>query len=99
MERKYSPRESNILQHLTDEQADTTSAASFEKTLSALAVKISKTSARNDNLRQRSRRFKVAWTLYTGFAYIFAFLILTLVTGWRNWGPVEYTAVCGGPLV
>jgi hypothetical protein len=37
--------------------------------------------------------------LYGGFAYILAFLILTLVTGWRNWGPVEYGVVTGGPIL
>jgi hypothetical protein len=80
-------------------QRNDTSAESFEKSLSALALKITKTSARLDNLRQRARKFKVSWTLYAGFAYILAALILTLVTGWRSWGPVEYTTVAGGPLV
>ncbi|KAF2432721.1 hypothetical protein EJ08DRAFT_658719 [Tothia fuscella] len=78
---------------------DDTSAESFEKSLSALAVKISKTSGHLDNLRQRSRKFKVSWTLYAGFAYILATLILTLITGWSNWGAIEYTTVAGGPLV
>lgn len=39
------------------------------------------------------------WTLYAGFAYILAALILTLVTGWRNWGPVEGSIVAGGPVL
>jgi endoplasmic reticulum junction formation protein lunapark len=80
-------------------QGDRNSAESFERTLAALATKITKTAAQNDSLRQRARKLKVGWTLYAGFAYILAFLILTLVTGWRNWGPVEYTVVSGGPLV
>jgi hypothetical protein len=41
----------------------------------------------------------VSWTLYAGFAYILAFLILALVTGYRNWGVVEYTVIAGGPPV
>ncbi|KAL0265246.1 hypothetical protein SLS55_001211 [Diplodia seriata] len=78
---------------------DDNSAAGFEKTLSALSTKITKASARGDRLRQNSRRSKVMWTLYTTFAYILAALILTLITGWRNWGPIEYTGMAGGPLV
>lgn len=78
---------------------DDTSAASFEKALSQLSVKITKASASNDGLRQHQRRFKVLWTLYSSFAYILVALILTLVTGWDKWGAVEYSAVSGGPLV
>ncbi|KAF2145048.1 uncharacterized protein K452DRAFT_265639 [Aplosporella prunicola CBS 121167] len=78
---------------------DDTSAAGFEKALSALSTKIARTSATNDGLRQRSRRVKVMWTLYTGFAYILAALILVLVTGWPQWGPVEYTVIAGGPVI
>ncbi|GAB7346734.1 hypothetical protein MBLNU459_g1844t1 [Dothideomycetes sp. NU459] len=75
------------------------SAASFEKLLSALSAKINKESARNDKLRQSQRRYRVLWTLYTSFAYILAALILTLVTGWSNWTAAEYTGLAGGPLV
>jgi hypothetical protein len=39
------------------------------------------------------------WTLYAGFAYILAALLLTLVTGWQNWGVVEGTVVAGGPVL
>ena len=80
-------------------KGDDTSAASFERTLSQLSAKINKSSARNERLRQSQRRFKVLWTLYSSFAYILVALILTLVTGWENWGSVEYTAVAGGPVV
>ncbi|KAF2244344.1 hypothetical protein BU26DRAFT_608784 [Trematosphaeria pertusa] len=74
-------------------------AASFEKTLSTLTAKLSRAAARNDNLRQRSRRVRVMWTLYAGFAYILAALLLTLVTGWRNWGATEISVVAGGPVL
>ena len=80
-------------------QGDKNSAESFEKTLSALSDKISKATAHNDRLRQRARKLKVSWILYGGVTYILAFLILTLVTGWRNWGPVEYSTVAGGPVL
>lgn len=76
-----------------------TSAASFEKTLSTLATKISKTAAKNDSLRQSSRRVRLMWSLYAGFAYILTVLILVLVTGWGSWGTVEYSVVAGAPLL
>ncbi|KAF2673975.1 hypothetical protein BT63DRAFT_172506 [Microthyrium microscopicum] len=78
---------------------DTTSAESFEKTLSVIATKISKATAQNDSLRQRARKLKVGWILYGGVTYILAFLILTLVTGWQNWGTTEYTTIAGGPVL
>jgi hypothetical protein len=37
-------------------------------------------------------------TLYAGFAYIALALLLTLVTGWRSWGPVEISVVSGSPV-
>ncbi|KAH8590689.1 hypothetical protein B0O99DRAFT_598728 [Bisporella sp. PMI_857] len=75
------------------------SPASFEKALSALATKISKSQAQLDTLRQRGRRAKALWTLYSSFAYLLCFIILFLVVGWRNWTAVEYTAVSGSPLL
>lgn len=39
------------------------------------------------------------WTLYAGFAYILAALLLTLVTGYQNWGIVEVSVVAGSPVV
>ena len=85
---------------LTDcPKGDDTSPASFERILSNLSTKISRTSSRLDSLRQRSRRLKVLWTLYAGFAYLLCTIILTLVVGWRQWGPIEYTAVAGGPFM
>ena len=74
-------------------------AAAFERTLSTLTGKITRAAARNDNLRLKSRRVRVMWTLYAGFAYILAALLLTLVTGWRNWGATEFTVVAGGPVL
>lgn len=74
-------------------------AASFEKTLSALHTKIGKASANNDVLRQRARRVRVMWTLYSGFAYILAALLLFFVTGPKRWGATEISAIAGGPVV
>lgn len=73
------------------------SAASFEKVLSQLSTKINTASARNDRLRQNSRRFKALWTLYGSFAYILVALILVLVTRIENWNAYEYTAIASGP--
>lgn len=39
------------------------------------------------------------WTLYSGFAYILAAVLLLLVTGWRNWGMVEVSVMAGSPVV
>ena len=88
-----------IFDILTILKGDNDSAESFEKKLSVLATKISKTSGTNDLLRTRARKVKVGWTIYGGFTYILAALIFLLVTGWQNWGAVEYTVVAGGPLV
>ncbi|ORY17814.1 hypothetical protein BCR34DRAFT_474340 [Clohesyomyces aquaticus] len=74
-------------------------AASFEKTLSTLSSKITKAAAQNDVLRLRSRRVRVMWTLYAGFAYILAALLLLLVTGWRSWGATEISVISGGPVL
>lgn len=74
-------------------------AASFERTLNDLTGKITRAAARQDRQRNHSRRARVMWTLYTGFAYILVAVLLTLVTGWRNWGIVETTIVAGGPVV
>ncbi|RDL41459.1 Uncharacterized protein BP5553_01438 [Venustampulla echinocandica] len=80
-------------------KGEDTSPASFEKALSALATKISKSQAQLDSLRQRGRRLKGLWTLYAVFAYLLCFIILFIVVGWRNWTAVEYTAVAGSPLL
>ncbi|KAF1978541.1 hypothetical protein BU23DRAFT_549968 [Bimuria novae-zelandiae CBS 107.79] len=74
-------------------------AAYYERTLSTLTGKIQRASARNDAIRQRSKRFKVMWTLWAGFAYIFCVLFWSLIVGYKNWGPTEYTALAGGPLI
>lgn len=79
-------------------RADTSSAASFEKTLSNLSTKINRYSSQTESFRSRQRRLRTLWTLYSAFAYILIAAILTLVTGVYRWGAVEYTAVAGGPV-
>ncbi|KAK4570400.1 hypothetical protein LTR86_002480 [Recurvomyces mirabilis] len=80
-------------------KADDSSAASFEKVLSQLSSKINRVSTQNDSFRQKQRRYKVLWTLYTTFAYILVAAILTLVTGYQRWGAVEYIAMVGSPVL
>ncbi|KAJ6153579.1 hypothetical protein N7470_006538 [Penicillium chermesinum] len=75
------------------------SPASFEKTLSTLSTKITQSTARLDQQRQTSRRFKALWTLYSIFAYILYSIILALVLGWESWSIKEYAAVTGGPVL
>ncbi|KAM0720948.1 hypothetical protein Q7P37_003233 [Cladosporium fusiforme] len=78
--------------------SDSSSAASFEKTLSQLSTKITRYSTQVESFRSKQRRFKALWTLYSAFAYILITAILVLVTGWPQWGAGEYTAVAGGPV-
>ncbi|KAI1942711.1 hypothetical protein LOZ66_001117 [Ophidiomyces ophidiicola] len=75
------------------------SPASFEKALSQLSKRLAETNSHLDRLRQRSRRFKALWTLYTTFIYILYSVILVLVLGRERWGPLEYTGLCGSPVL
>ncbi|KAF7865263.1 hypothetical protein EAF04_006240 [Stromatinia cepivora] len=75
------------------------SPASFEKTLSALAEKISKSQAQLESRRLRGRRVKALWTLYSSFAYLVMFVIVILVIGWKNLTALEYTGLAGSPLI
>ncbi|KAI0839374.1 hypothetical protein F5Y06DRAFT_286408 [Hypoxylon sp. FL0890] len=75
------------------------SPSSFEKTLSSLSNKITSTQAQLDRVRTNSRRIKVLWTLYLAFAYLVYAIVLTLVVGWQNLGPWEWTGMAGGPIL
>ncbi|KAL2259294.1 hypothetical protein VTK26DRAFT_7073 [Humicola hyalothermophila] len=78
---------------------DQSSPASFEKALSALSTKITATQAQLDQTRARARRVRVLCTLYLGFAYLAYAIVLMLVVGWRNMGPMEWTGMASGPIV
>ncbi|KAI9742743.1 MAG: hypothetical protein M1818_003472 [Claussenomyces sp. TS43310] len=80
-------------------KGDDSSPAVFEKTLSTLSAKISKSQLQLDGLRQNSRRFKALWTLYSSFAYLLCVVILGLVVGWKNWSVTEYSALAGSPVI
>ncbi|OAQ58833.1 protein lunapark [Pochonia chlamydosporia 170] len=80
-------------------KGDDSSPASFEKTLSALSSKITTSQAHLDRLHTNSRRVKVLWTLYLGFAYLVYAIVLLLVVGYRNLGAYEWTGMAGGPIL
>ncbi|KAI1474714.1 hypothetical protein F4774DRAFT_319580 [Daldinia eschscholtzii] len=79
-------------------KGDVSSPSSFEKTLSTLSNKITTTQTQLDRARSRARRIKVLWTLYLAFAYLVYAVVLTLVVGWQNLGPWEWTGMAGGPV-
>ncbi|KAG5933013.1 hypothetical protein E4U53_001127 [Claviceps sorghi] len=80
-------------------RGDSSSPASFEKTLSTLSAKITDAQARLDRLRTSSRRTKVLWTLYLGFAYLVYAIVLLLVVGYKSMGVYEWAGMMGGPLL
>ncbi|GAB0134674.1 hypothetical protein EsDP_00003035 [Epichloe bromicola] len=80
-------------------KGDTSSPASFEKTLSTLSTRITDTKARLDRLRTNSRRTKVLWTLYLGFAYLVYAIVLLLVVGYKNLSVYEWAGMAGGPML
>ncbi|PHH76830.1 hypothetical protein CDD80_1171 [Ophiocordyceps camponoti-rufipedis] len=80
-------------------KGDDSSPASFEKTLSALSVKIADSQSRLDRARNSARRTKALWTLYLSFAYVVYAIVLLLVVGHRNLGAYEWTGMAGGPVL
>ncbi|PTB44896.1 hypothetical protein M441DRAFT_23214 [Trichoderma asperellum CBS 433.97] len=74
------------------------SPASFEKALSSLSKKIATTQSRLEWTRLRFRKIKVLGTLYTSFAYLVAVIVLLLVVGYTNLGPMDWTGMAGGPV-
>jgi hypothetical protein len=75
------------------------SPASFEKALSGLSKKIATTQSRLEWTRLRFRKIKVLGTLYTSFAYLVAVIVLLLVVGYPNLGPMDWTGMAGGPVL
>lgn len=80
-------------------QRDESSPASFEKTLSALSIKIKNAVSKSDTLRQRGRRFNALWMLYSSFAYLLYTIVAVLVMGWNNLGFVQVGVLVGGPFL
>ncbi|KAM0547855.1 hypothetical protein ACHAPJ_010201 [Fusarium lateritium] len=80
-------------------RAESSSTASFEKTLSTLSTKITDTQASLDKVRANSRRVRVLWTLYLSFAYLVYAIVLLLVVGYNNLGAFEWGGLLGGPVL
>ncbi|KAI0521702.1 hypothetical protein F5B22DRAFT_595914 [Xylaria bambusicola] len=80
-------------------KGDGLSPAEFEKTLATLSTKITNTQAQLEQVRNSSRRIKLLWTLYLSFGYLVYAIVLTLVVGWQNLGPWEWTGMAGGPVL
>ncbi|KAK7428083.1 hypothetical protein QQZ08_005322 [Neonectria magnoliae] len=80
-------------------KGDSSSTASFEKTLSTLSTKISDSQASLDRVRASSRRARVLSTIYLSFAYLVYTIVLLLVVGYKNLGRFEWAGLAGGPLL
>ncbi|KAF4962001.1 hypothetical protein FSARC_9878 [Fusarium sarcochroum] len=80
-------------------RGESSSTASFEKTLSTLSTKITDTQASLDKVRASSRRARVIWTLYLSFAYLVYAIVLLLVVGYNNLGAFEWGGLVGGPVL
>ncbi|ODA84216.1 hypothetical protein RJ55_02734 [Drechmeria coniospora] len=80
-------------------KGNTSSTASFERTLSTLAVRIASSQTRLDGLRSSLRRAKVLSTLYLAFTYTVYAIVLLLAVGYRNLGAYEWTGLVGGPVL
>lgn len=83
----------------SNHQGEDSSTASFEKTLSALSIKIADTEARLERMRAKSRRARVFGTLYLSFAYLVYAIVLLLVIGHNNLGPFDWAGMTGGPVL
>ncbi|KAK0388309.1 hypothetical protein NLU13_4554 [Sarocladium strictum] len=80
-------------------RSDSSSTASFEKTLSTLSAKITASQTRLDKLRATSRRVQVLATLYLSFAYLIFAIVAFLVIGANDLGQLEWAGVISGPFL
>ncbi|PHH69449.1 hypothetical protein CDD82_7749 [Ophiocordyceps australis] len=80
-------------------KTDTSSTASFEKTLSVLSAKIDQVQSRLETLRFRSRRARLVTTLYLSFGYLVYAIVTILVIGRAGLGAREWTGLAAGPVV
>jgi endoplasmic reticulum junction formation protein lunapark len=80
-------------------QSDSTSPASFEKALSKLSQQITAANLSLDVTRNRGRRAKALWTLYTTLSYTLFLIVIFLVIGPHNWSLPHYAGVVGLPLL
>ncbi len=64
-----------------------------------MSAKIATTQTKLDKSRTTSRRLRLLWTLYLGFAYLVYAIVLILVVGWKNMGVWEWSGMAAGPVV
>ncbi|PSR82503.1 hypothetical protein BD289DRAFT_437328 [Coniella lustricola] len=78
---------------------DDSSPASFERSLSLISAKISRTQANLESNRAAARRMRVLGTLYLSLAYFIYATVALLVVGWNKMGAYEWTGMAGGPIL
>ena len=80
-------------------RSEDSSPEGFEKALSALAIKVTDTQTHLDKTRSKSRRVRVLWSLYLGFAYAAYAVAVVLVVGYQRMDLSEWMGMAGGPLM
>ena len=76
-----------------------TSFETFERILSQQATRVESTSSKLASLRQRARRYKAMFTIYSVLGYIFYCIVIVLVVGYQNIGVLKGAGVVVGPVV
>ncbi|RPA83616.1 hypothetical protein BJ508DRAFT_413292 [Ascobolus immersus RN42] len=71
----------------------------FERKLSSLSKQIHARNTRISSLRQRLRRSKALWTLYSLFGWVFYCVAAFFYTGWEQFGWQEWLGIGGSPVV
>lgn len=79
-------------------QRDDNSPDSFERILAKLAAQITRNTTHLATLRQRSRRYKALFTLYSVFGYILYDVLVVLLHGYENLGLGEIAGIVSGPV-
>ncbi|KAI5848147.1 hypothetical protein BZA05DRAFT_404563 [Tricharina praecox] len=77
---------------------DDNSPDSFERILSQLATRIESTSSKLATLRQRARRYKALFTIYSVIGYILYCIVIVLVVGYQNIRVHEGGGLAAGPV-
>jgi len=80
-------------------KGDDNSPDSFERILSQLATRIESTSSKLATLRQRARRYKAMFTIYSVLGYILYCIVIVLVVGYQNIGVLKGAGLVVGPVV
>ncbi|KAA8899019.1 hypothetical protein FN846DRAFT_191151 [Sphaerosporella brunnea] len=79
-------------------RGDDNSPDSFERILVKLASQIEASSSKLAILRQRSRRYKALFTIYSVLGFILYIIVIVLVVGYQNVGLQEGSGLLVGPF-